>query len=76
MAADLRPSDRIWFKRCRRSWDLGSRLRRSLEPAERRYALDLDRAVRDGLAVYYFPGMWEWDRKVVLPLAFAAFDTS
>ncbi|HZI38797.1 MAG TPA: hypothetical protein VFF24_10870 [Acidimicrobiia bacterium] len=74
MAADLRPSDRIWFKRCRRSWDLGSRLRRNLEPAEPRYALDLDRAVRDGLAVYYFPGMWEWDRKVVLPLAFAAFE--
>jgi hypothetical protein len=74
VAADLRPSDRIWFKRCRRSWDFSSRLRRNLEPAEPRYALDLDRALRDGLAVYYFPGMWEWDRKIVLPLAFAAFE--
>ena len=74
MAADLRPSDRLWFKRCRRSWAFGSRLRRSLEPAGRRYRLDLDRAVRDGLAVYYFPGMWEWDRTVVRPLAFAAFE--
>jgi hypothetical protein len=74
VAADLRPSDRLWFKRCRRSWDFGSRLRRNLEPAESRYVLDLDRALRDGLAVYYFPGMWEWDRKVVLPLAFAAFE--
>jgi hypothetical protein len=74
VAADLRPSDRIWFKRCRRSWDLGSRLRRNLETAAPRYALDLDRALRDALAVYYFPGMWEWDRKVVLPLAFAAFE--
>lgn len=74
MAADLRPSDRIWFKRCRRSWDFGSRLRRNLETAGPRYALDLDRALRDALAVYYFPGMWEWDRKVVLPLAFAAFE--
>lgn len=74
MAVDLRPSDRIWFKRCRRSWDFNSRLRRNLEPAERPYTLDLDRAVRDGLAVYYFPGMWEWDRKVVRPLAFAAFE--
>jgi hypothetical protein len=73
-AADLRPSDRTWFKRCRRSWDFGSRLRRNLEPGEDRYTLDLDRALRDGLAVYYFPGMWEWDRKVVLPLAFAAFE--
>jgi hypothetical protein len=74
VAVDLRPLDRIWFKRCRRSWDLGSRLRRNFEPAEQSYHLDLDRAVRDGLAVYYFPGMWEWDRKVVLPLAFAAFE--
>ena len=76
MAADLRPSDRLWFKRCRRSWDFSSRLRRNLEPAQLRYGLDLDRALRDGLAVYYFPGMWEWDRKVVLPLAFAAFEKS
>jgi hypothetical protein len=74
VAAELRPSDRVWFKRCRRSWDFGSRLRRNLEPAEPRYQLDLDRALRDGLAVYYFPGMWEWDRKVVVPLAFAAFE--
>jgi hypothetical protein len=74
MAIDLRPSDRSWFKRCRRSWDFSSRLRSNLEPAERRYALDLDRALRDGLAVYYFPGMWEWDRKIVLPLVFAAFE--
>ena len=74
MAVDLRPSDRTWFKRCRRSWDFSSRLRQNLEPVEKRYALDLDRALRDGLAVYYFPGMWEWDRKVVLPLAFAAFE--
>jgi len=76
VAADLRPSDRLWFKRCRRSWDFSSRLRRNLEPAPARYTLDLDRALRDGLAVYYFPGMWEWDRKIVLPLAFAAFEKS
>jgi hypothetical protein len=74
VATDLRPSDRTWFKRCRRSWAFGSRLRRNIEPAQRPYALDLDRALRDALAVYYFPGMWEWDRKVVLPLTFAAFE--
>ena|GEM_PF-5437789 len=39
-----------------------------------RHRLDLDRAVRDGLAVYYFPGRWEWDRAVVRPLAFAALE--
>ena len=24
--------------------------------------------MRDALAVYYFPGMWDWDRDVRLPL--------
>ena len=28
----------------------------------------LDRAVRDALAIYYYPGMWDWDRAVRLPL--------
>jgi hypothetical protein len=36
--------------------------------------MDLDRAMRDALAVYYFPGMWEWDRSVVLPLAGQALE--
>ena len=39
MAVDLRPSDRTWFKRCRRSWDFSSRLRRNLEPVECRRSL-------------------------------------
>jgi hypothetical protein len=75
MAYELRPWDRDWFKRCRRAWDLGSRTRRNLEPlpTPSPLRLDLDRALRDALAVYYFPGMWEWDRNVVLPLAFQAF---
>src|SRR5919205_2941661 len=76
MAYELRPWDREWFKRCRRAWDLGSRTRQNLEPLATpasSFRLDLDRALRDALAVYYFPGMWEWDRNVVLPLAFQAF---
>jgi hypothetical protein len=28
----------------------------------------LHRAVRDALAIYYYPGMWDWDRSVRLPL--------
>jgi hypothetical protein len=36
--------------------------------------LDLDRALRDALAVYYFPGMWDWNRAVVLPLVTQALD--
>jgi hypothetical protein len=75
VAYEVRPWDREWFKRCRRAWDLGSRTRHNLEPLSTSWSfrLDLDRALRDALAVYYFPGMWEWDRNVVLPLAFQAF---
>ena len=29
--------------------------------------------MHDALAVYYFPGMWEWSRNVVQPLAHEAF---
>jgi hypothetical protein len=43
-------------------------MRQDLEPVHRRAVPDLDRAVRDALAVYYFPGMWDWDRGVRLPL--------
>jgi hypothetical protein len=43
-------------------------MRQDLEPVHRPAVPDLDRAVRDALAVYYFPGMWDWDRGVRLPL--------
>ncbi len=59
--------DREWFDRCRRAWDLGSRLRRNLE----RLGDDgptLDRTMHTALAVYYFPGMWAWSRSIVEPL--------
>jgi hypothetical protein len=67
MAYRFTPADRAAFKRCRRQWDFGARERRNLEPAEAA-APGLERAVRDALAVYYFPGMWDWQRSVVLPL--------
>jgi hypothetical protein len=68
MAYRFTPADREAFKRCRRQWDLGARERRNLEPARPEAAADLELAVRDALAVYYFPGMWDWQRSVVLPL--------
>jgi hypothetical protein len=68
MAYRFTPADRAAFKRCRRQWDFGARERRNLEPAEAAAAPGLERAVRDALAVYYFPGMWDWQRSVVLPL--------
>jgi hypothetical protein len=43
-------------------------MRQDLEPIRRPGLPDVDRAVRDALAVYYFPGMWDWDRGVRLPL--------
>ena len=67
MPSVITAADRASFLRCRRQWDFGARTRQDLEPL--RPALpDLDRAVRDALAVYYFPGMWDWDRGVRLPL--------
>jgi PD-(D/E)XK nuclease superfamily len=68
MAYRFTPADRGAFKRCRRQWDLGARERRNYEPARPAAAPDLEAAVRDALAVYYFPGMWDWQRSVVLPL--------
>jgi hypothetical protein len=68
MAYRFTPADRGAFKRCRRQWDFGARERQGFEPARPAPALDLDLAVRDALAVYYFPGMWDWRRSVVLPL--------
>jgi hypothetical protein len=34
----------------------------------------LGRAVRDALAIYYYPGMWDWDRGVRLPLVSQELD--
>jgi hypothetical protein len=67
-------ADRASFRRCRQQWDFGARMRRNLEPVPRRAVPDLDRAVRDALAVYYFPGMWDWDRRVRLPLVAQELD--
>ena len=60
-------ADRASFHRCRRQWDLGAGMRQDLEPVRWPAIPDLDRAVRDALAVYYFPGMWDWGG-VRLPL--------
>ena len=67
------PDDRAAFKRCRRQWDFSASARRRLRPVHRP-APDLDRAIRDALAVYYFPGMWDWDSAIVLPLVSKGLD--
>jgi PD-(D/E)XK nuclease superfamily len=69
----IRSSDRRMFKRCRRAWDLDSRLRQNYEPLKPRRVFDFEGAIQKALAVYYFPGMWEWNREIVLPLAIEGF---
>ncbi|MGH4012478.1 MAG: hypothetical protein ACRDSL_00770 [Pseudonocardiaceae bacterium] len=76
MSYRIRASDRTAFKRCRRAWNLGSRNRQNWEPNPQPGSVDLERAVRDALAVYYFPGMWEWNRAIVQPLVHRALDKS
>ena len=67
-------TDRAAFRRCRRQWDFGARTRQNLERARQPAVPDLDRALRDALAVYYYPGMWDWDRGVRLPLVSQGFE--
>ena len=68
MPVTVTEAERASFLRCRRQWDFQAGMRQNLEPRNRPAAPDLDRAIRDALAVYYFPGMWDWDRRVRLPL--------
>ena len=44
-----------------------------LEPAAPRQVFRLAEAFKDALAVYYFPGMWNWSRAIVRPLATEGF---
>lgn len=69
----IRPSDRAMFKRCRRAWDLGSRSRQNYELARSARPFDFEQAMQDALALYYFPGMWAWNREIVLPAVLDGF---
>jgi hypothetical protein len=69
----IRPWEREHFTRCRRAWDLSARERQNWEPKMPARVFDFGEAVRDALAVYYFPGMWDWNRVIVRPLATEAF---
>lgn len=71
--------DREWFGRCRRAWDLGSPARQDLEPAGTAGAggpagpPPVEAALREALAVYYYPAMWDWQPAVVRPLVVKGF---
>ena len=74
MAVVVTQPDREAFRRCRRQWDLQARMRRDLEPVTGPQAPDLAAALHAALAVYYFPGMWDWDRAITVPLVRQGFD--
>jgi hypothetical protein len=69
----IRPWERELFLGCRRAWDFGAHERQGLQPGAPDGFMDLEQAVKDALAVYYFPGMWDWNRAIVAPLATEGF---
>ena len=60
----ITPEDRAAFKRCRRQWDFGSPNRRDLESADSHELYSLAAAFKDALAVYYYPGTWDWQHEL------------
>jgi hypothetical protein len=66
--------DRESFMRCRRQWDLQAWPRQNLESVSPPAEPDLPAALHAALAVYYFPGMWDWDRGITLPLVRQGLD--
>ncbi len=71
-----RPRENRLFRRCRRAWDFAAGERQHYEPVEPAQVFDFGEAMHDALDVYYFPGMWEWNRAIVRPLAVAGFEKS
>ncbi|MBV9641295.1 MAG: hypothetical protein JO330_17290 [Mycobacteriaceae bacterium] len=63
--------DRARFKRCRRQWDFASPNRRDLEPVGLADPA-VPAALTDALAVYYYPGTWDWPRELTYSLVHKA----
>jgi hypothetical protein len=60
-AFTLTEDDRARFKRCLRQWDFASR--RGLEPIANVDPV-LPAVIKDALAVYYYPGTWDWPHEL------------
>jgi hypothetical protein len=67
--------ERARFKRCRRQWDFASPHRRDLEPTGL-VEPALPVALKEALAVYYYPGTWDWQPEVTQPLVQKALERS
>lgn len=72
----ITPEDCARFKRCRRQWDFASPHRRDLEPAQPDELSALPAAFRDALAVYYYPGTWDWQHDLKQSLVHKAMRRS
>jgi hypothetical protein len=72
----IRPRELRKFRRCRREWDLGSLIRQRYAQKLPTMESAFDKAIRDAMAVYYFPAMDDWNRAIVRPLAIKGFDRS
>ncbi len=69
------PEQRARFKRCRRQWDFASPNRRGLEPVDTA-GRALPAALKDALAVYYYPGTWDWQHDLKHSLVHKAVERS
>ena len=75
MVYRIDPEERARFKRCRRQWDFASPHRRDLEPIHSA-DVGLFGALKDALAVYYFPGTWDWQHGLKQSLVHKSLERS
>jgi hypothetical protein len=73
---EIGPEDRRRYKRCRRQWDFASSRRQNLEPVQSDESDWLTAAFRDALAVYYYPGTWDWQHELKQSLVHKALRRS
>ncbi len=66
-------SDRESFKQCRRAWNFSAKVRQNYEPIRPPQAYDFEDAILEALSLYYYPGMWDWNRQIVHPIAIQGF---
>jgi hypothetical protein len=66
-------SDRESFKQCRRAWDFSAKVRQNYEPSKPTRAYDFEAAILEALSLYYYPGMWDWNRQIVHPITMQGF---
>lgn len=69
----VRTSDRQSFRKCRQSWDFGSKIRQNWEYVPGIEPLDFGIAIHKGLEIYYDPDRWDDFRDIVEAESILAF---